>query len=849
MDRVDIELAREHGQPNFRHNAQISPEGSDPSPGPRHPLCAPLGMRSLDNEGRLPSSCESEKAKNGFNSDPVTTLFSHYSNLSSAQRWSLCSAVVLFFCISSLVSWFVFEEHVTSYLCLVFCVSFGAVAFAFWLLAWILAADCGTQKMKTVAEAIKQGSEGFFVVQYGAIFRLSLVASILLFFLYFFRDTVETTGLPSWKMALMTSMCFLSGAACSALSGYSGMWVSVRANVRVASAARRCYNESLQLCFRGGAFSSILNVAMALIGISFLLLFTRILLPATPLSQIPLLLVGYGFGASMVAMFAQLGGGIYTKAADIGADLVGKVEAGIPEDDPRNPAVIADLVGDNVGDCAGQCADLFESMAAEILSAMILGGSLAQEAQFEASGLVIFPLAVHCLDLVVSSLGIMLVRTKPGAPDADSAAGKSEDPLIVMIRAYSIVCLTATLLFGIICRIFLWVEHAPTAWWKFYICGILGMACSFAMLLTTQWYTDYKYRNVKKIAEASVGGPATNIIAGMAVGLESTALPVLYISIVVVGSFHLGQSTGILPAGRMIPGLYGTAVATMGMLSTAVFVLSMSSFGPIADNAGGIVEMAQESERVRVVTDRLDAVGNVTKANTKGFSVGSASLACFLLFSAFEDEVAVYSGRPFEGVDLSVPEVFVSGLLGSMLVFLFTAWALEAVGKTAQKVVDEVRRQIQTNPRILVFEELPDYQTCVEIVSRAALKEMMKPGLLAVCFPVIVGYIFRVIGNYSGNRGLGAQATASFLMFSTSTGILMALFLNNAGGAWDNAKKYVETGAFGGKNSEPHKAAVVGDTVGDPCKDTAGPSVHVLIKLIATITLVLTPVFVSKEAF
>lgn len=451
------------------------------------------------------------------------------------------------------------------------------------------------------------------------------------------------------------------------------------------------------------------------------------------------------------------------------------------------------------------------------------------------------------MDLFISSIGILLVRTKKGMPDADSAAGAQEDPLKIMIKAYLVTCLLGIIGFMGLCRYFLYTESHPSAWKNFAICGAIGMICAFLFVIITQYYTDYEYPKVKRIAEASVTGPATNVIAGLSVGMESTCLPVLCICVSLISSYYLGLWTGLSVEGKTTSGLFGTAVSTMGMLCTAVYVLSMSSFGPIADNAGGIVEMSLQSVYVRAVTDRLDAVGNVTKANTKGFSVGSASLACFLLFSAFLDEVTVYAKMPFEVIDLAKPEVFVGGLMGSMLVFLFSSWAMEAVGRAAQEVVKEVRRQFAENPGIMDFHEKPDYHTCVAIVSRAALREMIKPGLLAILSPVIIGVIFRALGNYQNKPLLGAEVIASFLMFCTATGILMALFLNNGGGAWDNAKKYIETGALGGKNSDAHKAAVVGDTVGDPCKDTAGPSVHVLIKLVSTVTMVLTPIFVSPQ--
>lgn len=528
----------------------------------------------------------------------------------------------------------------------------------------------------------------------------------------------------------------------------------------------------------------------------------------------------------------------------------GKVEAGIPEDDPRNPAVIADLVGDNVGDCAGQAADLFESITAEIISAMILGATLANDGGFkdeEKVSFMLFPLTVHCLDILVSTIGMVFVKTKPGLPDYTPNYGEVEDPLDIMKKGYRISMVLGVGGFFLISKLYLTGESSGYAscWLNFALCGLVGIIISYLFIIVTQYYTDYNYGPVKRIAYASKTGPATNIIAGLSVGLESTGLPIISISIGVLTAFYLGENAGIKnDKGVPIGGLFGTAIATMGMFTTGVFILSMSGFGPIADNAGGIVEMSHQSQVVRSVTDRLDAVGNVTKANAKGYSVGSASLACFLLFSAFLDEVNFISSIKVHIVDITMPEVFVGGLLGSMCVFVFASWAIAAVGNAAQDVIVEVRRQFRENPLILQGQALPNYKHCVEIVARAGLREMVRPGLLAILAPIIVGYSFKLIGIYVEKEMLGAKVICSFLMFATSTGILMALFLNNGGGAWDNAKKYVETGAIGGKGSDTHKAAVCGDTVGDPCKDTAGPSIHILIKLLSTITLVLVPIFI-----
>jgi inorganic pyrophosphatase len=538
------------------------------------------------------------------------------------------------------------------------------------------------------------------------------------------------------------------------------------------------------------------------------------------------------------------GGGIYTKAADVGADLVGKVEAGIPEDDPRNPAVIADLVGDNVGDCSARGADLFESIAAEVISAMILGGSMARRAGLPngvASGFVAFPLVVHALDCVVTAFGILSVSGNM------SGTNDQQDPYEILKGGYHVALGFSMAFFLVASRFMLASVSAPGAWFCFFQCGLIGMGAAYAFVFIAQYYTDYKYPPVRLIAAASTTGHGTNIIAGVAVGMESVAAPVLVISVAIVAAYWRGQTAGLVDAetNEAIGGLFGTAVATMGMLSTAAYVLTMDVFGPIADNAGGIVEMSDQPESVRDVTDALDAVGNTTKATTKGYAIGSAALASFLLFSAFMDEVQAFTGKPFDVVDIAVPEVFVAGLLGSMLVYLFTSYACAAVGRSAQEVVVEVRRQFAEKPGIMTRECKPDYSRCVAIVAKSALREMLKPGALAVCGPVVIGVAFRMVGAATGQELLGAKAVAGMLMFATVAGILMALFLNTAGGAWDNAKKFVETGAHGGKNSEAHKAAVTGDTVGDPFKDTAGPSIHVLIKMLATITLVMAPVFLD----
>lgn len=702
---------------------------------------------------------------------------------------------------------------------------FGLVS-AFFLARWVLKKDTGQESMRKISNAIKEGAEAFLRRQFGTIIKLAAAFAVLLFIGYGFLrkhqefDPVSTAiGLAFWIM-----LSFVFGAICSLIAGYIGMWVSIRSNIRAATASLKSLNEPIQIAIRGGAVSGIMVVAMSLFGISVLYMAVKYSTMVEP-TKIPFLIVGYGFGASFVALFAQLGGGIYTKAADVGADLVGKVEAGIPEDDPRNPAVIADLVGDNVGDCAGRGADLFESTAAENIGAMILGAGLAAAVP-EADplwvlGVMLFPLVARAFGIIASVVGIISVRAK----------SDDEHPMSVLNRGYYITVILAMVGFGITSRWLLYHPSAPNAWWHFFICGIIGVLTSVAFVYITQYYTEYRYRPTLSIAEASKTGPATNIITGMSVGFECTALPAIAISIAILASYYLGKSSGFAHGG-----LFGTAVATMGMLATAAYILAMDTFGPIVDNAGGIVEMSGQPKEARTKADKLDAVGNTTKALTKGYAVGSAGLSAFLLFSAYLDEVRNY-GLNLTSVDLAKPEVFTGALLGAMLVFLFSALAIRAVGKAAYFVINDVRAQFKEKPGILAGTDKPDYGRCVDIVTRGALREMVAPGLLAVLMPVAVGILYKLLG-------VGAETVAALLMVGTIAGILMATFLNNGGGAWDNAKKFIEAGNFGGKGSDAHKAGVVGDTVGDPFKDTAGPSLHVLIKLLSTVTLVLAPLFI-----
>jgi len=638
------------------------------------------------------------------------------------------------------------------------------------------------------------------------------------------------------------------------------MYVAVKSNSRTASAATRSLGEALMVSLRGGAVSGFLVVSLSLLGVTGVFFaYGGLTNPALA----PSLIVGFGFGASFVALFAQLGGGIYTKAADVGADLVGKIEANIPEDDPRNPAVIADLVGDNVGDCAGRGADLFESTAAENIGAMILGVALFQATN--NVGWILFPLVVRAFGLIASMLGLLWIRPSV-VTEPDKAAGKDPGEIAMnqLNIGYFITC--AISIVGVFLGSYLLLNginltsnNGIPPWVWYGLAGTVGILLSIAFVFITQYYTAGTWRPVREIAAATLTGPATTIIMGVAVGFECVALPVLAICVALFLSFFLGSQVTIhatnIPQIINPGGIFGTAVATMGMLMSCAYILAMDTFGPITDNAGGITEMGGGAEAVRDITDALDGVGNTTKALTKGYGIGSAALAAFLLFSAYLDVLYSFKHDPaVYRVDLANISVFIAALIGITLIFFFSALAIRAVGAAAKRMIEEVRRQFKENPRIMAENpedrDEPDYARCVDISTRGALRAMVLPGIVAVFTPIAVGVI------------LGPQAEAGMLMVGTMGGIVLALFLNNGGGAWDNAKKYIEAGYLRvneagemvdrldpkgtvlGKKSEPHKASVVGDTVGDPFKDTAGPSLHVLIKLLSTITLVLAPLYV-----
>ncbi|MEO7018720.1 MAG: sodium-translocating pyrophosphatase [Ktedonobacteraceae bacterium] len=747
-------------------------------------------------------------------------------------------------------------------------VSLVAVIFAMYLANYVLKKDTGTPEMQKVADHIFKGAKAFLYRQYRTIAILALFAAIVLAVLL----GLLGQGTPAARIDLAwhTAIAFVVGAFCSGVSGFIGMFIAVKSNIRTASAATRSLGEAMTVALRGGAVSGFLVVALSLLGVSTLfLLYGDLNGTLAVATNTPSLIVGFGFGASFVALFAQLGGGIFTKAADVGADLVGKVEAGIPEDDPRNPAVIADLVGDNVGDCAGRGADLFESTAVENIGAMILGSSLALHTN--NISWVLFPLVMNAFGLIASAIGLLSITPK-GVVEPGQAGGRDLSALAMgkLNIGYYITCILSAI--GIFVGSYLLLKGnnvsgsmGISAWVWYGLAGLVGIALSLAFVYITQYYTAGQWRPVREIAAASLTGPATTIITGIAVGFECVALPVLAISAALGLSYFLGSQVtipGTNIAGFNASGIFGTAVATMGMLMSCAYTLAMDTFGPITDNAGGIVEMSGQADSVRDITDALDGVGNTTKALTKGYGIGSAALAAFLLFSAYLIVLHnLSSGNQDSAFDINLSNlgVFVAALIGLALIFFFSSLAIRAVGKAATAMIEEVRQQFRDNPRIMAEDPAdrvdPDYARCVDISTRGALRAMVLPGVIVVLVPILIGVI------------LGPQAAAGMLMVGTMGGIVMALFLNNGGGAWDNAKKYIEAGflrvnAKGevlapndesgiilGKNSEAHKASVVGDTVGDPFKDTAGPSLHILIKLLSTITLVLAPLYVALHPF
>jgi K(+)-stimulated pyrophosphate-energized sodium pump len=727
----------------------------------------------------------------------------------------------------------------------------AAVLFALYLARDVLSRDQGPQAMQDVAGTIFEGAVAFIRRQYTTIGILAIGGAVVIGAVIGIVEgpDVADTDVFGIELGIRTGIAFLVGAVCSMASGIIGMYISVRSNVRTAAAAQRSLVEAVQVAMRGGAVSGFLVVALSLLGVyGIFAAFGG--LDRDTVAQAPFLIVGFGFGASFVALFAQLGGGIYTKAADVGSDLVGKVEAGIPEDDPRNAGVVADLVGDNVGDCAGRGADLFESTAAENIGAMILGVAVYTIAVAAGwpnpEAWIFFPLVVRGFGLLATIVAMFFIRGR-----------EDEDPMNMLNRGYWVTTILSVVGLGITTYVMMSTgadrvgAQGLPAWVWMFGAGIVGLATSVAFVYITQYYTAGSWRPVKEIAEASKTGPATNIISGTAVGFETTFVTAITIGIALVVSAFLGSQANLVNEnGDNVGTIFGTAVATMGMLMTTAYILAMDTFGPITDNAGGIAEFSKASSGAREITDRLDAVGNTTKALTKGYAIASASLAAFLLFSAYIDKVNLIlanqiergvreAGTLLESVNLANVDVFVAALIGAMLAYFFSSLAIRAVGTTAQSIIIEVRRQFREMPGIMDYSQRPDYARVVDITTRAALRQMVLPGVVAVATPIAVGLL------------LGHEAVAGMLMVGTISGVLLATVLNNSGGAWDNAKKYIEAdhltdeqGNVIGKKTDAHAAAVVGDTVGDPFKDTAGPSLHVLVKLLATITLVLAPLFI-----
>lgn len=660
-----------------------------------------------------------------------------------------------------------------------------ALLFAVFISKSVLKENMGTDKMREISEAIQQGSMAFLNRQYKTLIPIAIIIFILLW------------TLSERQISTQIAISFLVGAVFSALAGYLGMYIATRANARTTNAAQSSLKKALSIAFKGGSVMGLGVVGLGILGVTLLYVFI-----AHEDSNLIESIDSFAFGASLIALFARVGGGIFTKAADVGADLVGKVEAGIPEDDPRNPAVIADNVGDNVGDVAGMGADLFESYAATAIAAMLLG------AHFSGTPGVLLPLFLGAAGIIASIIGMFFID-----------AGNDKNPQVALNQSlYASFVLTSAAAFVITKYFF------PDNNIQFFLSIMAGLVANIAIGLITEYYTASSYRPVQHIVESSKTGPATNAIAGLSIGFESTAAPIVIIIITVVLAYQI-------PGGGAA-GFYGIALAAMGMLSMAGTIVAIDAYGPIADNAGGIAEMAGLDPKVREVTDKLDSVGNTTAAIAKGFAIGSAAITAIALFSAFAQRAGL------KQIDILEPMTMMGLLFGAMIPFLFCAYAMRAVGRAAYDMIAEVRRQFKEIPGLLQGKAKADYKRCIDISTKAALKRMIVPGLLAPLSVVLVSFTIALLNH----PDVALQVLGGMLVGGTSTGVLLALKMSNAGGAWDNAKKHIEAGHHGGKGSDSHKAAVVGDTVGDPFKDTAGPSLNAVIKVMGTISLIIAPI-------